>query len=350
MINQKFWKNKKVFITGHTGFKGSWLSNILISLNAKVYGYSLRPESKTSPYNSILKKKYLYGSSFADIKNYTHLKKKIDDFKPDIIFHLAAQPLVIEGYKDPYNTFITNFNGTLNILEIFKESKQVKTLINITSDKCYKPSKKKLKESDTILGVDPYSNSKSCSELVSYSYLSSYFKMQKKGFATVRAGNVIGGGDWSKDRIIPDIIRSIYNKKKFFIRNPNAVRPWQHIIELSLGYLILAERLFKSPLQFSSSYNFGPSKQNFKNVKYIHDFFFNVNKSMNFNKKKSTEYAENPYLTLDTSYTHKMLKWKSKLSLDESLSLTNEWYKLYYKGYNMFEYSTTQFKEYLKIY
>ena len=240
MLDLSFFKGKRIFITGHTGFKGSWLAFILYLSGAKLAGYSLKPKNIFDNFY-LLKLNDKIKNTYADVRNKKILSNKIKQFKPDIIFHLAAQPLVKESYRNPEFTFSTNILGTMNILEIIREVKSVKSAIIITSDKCYKNYEKKsgYSEDDELGGEDPYSASKAAAENIFFSYLKSFFNHKKRiGLASVRAGNVIGGGDWSKDRIIPDLIKSLILKNKFIIRSPKSTRPWQHIFDLLNGYLI----------------------------------------------------------------------------------------------------------------
>ena len=242
----KFWMNKKVLVTGHTGFKGGWLSLWLSHLGADVLGYSLKPNVKKNFFNAVNLSNEI-NSIIGNIKDYNKLKKVINKYRPEIIFHMAAQPLVIDSYEDPRNTYETNVMGTLNILEAIRSDKGTKAFINITTDKCYlnNSSKKDFIESDPLGGHDPYSSSKACSEILTSSFRDSFFKNKNNtNIATARAGNVIGGGDWSKNRIIPDILNSIYSSKKINIRNPLSIRPWQHVLEPLYGYMLLAEKLY----------------------------------------------------------------------------------------------------------
>ena len=237
---RNFYKNKRVFISGHTGFKGIWLTSILLSFGAKITGLSLNDNKKKLFKEYVEYKKV--NSYFGNIENYNFLKKILNKNKPEIIFHLAAQSLVIDGYKFPLKTFRTNILGTLNVLEIGRNISELKSIIIVTSDKCYKNSNKlkSYKETDDLGGIDPYSSSKAATEIVAESYLKSFFYKSEIGLATVRAGNVIGGGDWSKNRIVPDCMRSIKNDSKLILRNPNHIRPWQHVLDPLNGYLLLA--------------------------------------------------------------------------------------------------------------
>ena len=245
-IKKNFWKNKKVFVTGHTGFKGSWLCLLLNYLGAQVTGYSLTPKTKPSLYNLANIKKHIKKSIIADVRDYNKLFNSVKKSQCSIVFHMAAQPLVRESYQHPKETFDTNFSGSLNILECVKNLKKIKTAIIITTDKVYDITKNKIfKETDPLNGLDPYSSSKVCVEFLYNSYFKSFFSNKKQMVATVRAGNVIGGGDYSSDRLIPDIFKSIASKKKFYLRNPNSVRPWQHVLEPLAGYMILAQNIHK---------------------------------------------------------------------------------------------------------
>ena len=243
---QKFYRNKKILITGHTGFKGSWLTSCLLVFGAKILGISKNDEKLIHYKKNCYHKKIT--NVYIDITNYENLKKKITEFNPEIIIHLAAQALVSESYKNPFKTIETNVMGTLNIIEVSKKIKNLKSLLIITSDKCYlnKEIKKGYKENDQLGGDDPYSASKASAEIIFNTYAKSFFYNQNKfGYATARAGNVIGGGDWSKDRLIPDCIKSIIKKKKLMIRNPISTRPWQHVLEPISGYLLLAKILYE---------------------------------------------------------------------------------------------------------
>ena len=332
---RKFWNKKKVFITGHTGFKGSWLCIILGYLNSNIDGYALKPE-KNSLFNKAQINKILASNIYSDINNITELKKKLKKSKPQIVFHLAAQPLVIESYKDPLKTFSTNIIGTLNLLESIRAIKSIKSVVIITTDKVYKINKKNIsyKEFDQLGGFDPYSASKVGSEIVVDSYIKSFFKntfLQNK-ISTARAGNVIGGGDFSKNRLLPDVIKAINNKKKLTIRNPNYIRPWQHVLDPLMGYLVLAEKQYKNKINnFEHSWNFGPNKGNFKKVidvvKYI-----KKKKYFDYRIKKNNKFKETCILKLNSFKANNKLKWFCKWNLTETLDRTIEWNNLLTKG------------------
>lgn len=349
----KFYKNKKVFVTGHTGLKGIWITNTLLTLGAKVTGYSLK-DNKILNYKKNCNYKKVK-NIFGDVLNYNLLEKKIKQFKPQIIFHLAAQALVIKSIKSPKNTIETNINGTLNVLEICRNCKFIKSAVIITSDKCYqnKETTKGYRENDNLGGDDPYSASKASAELVFNSYSRTYFKDKKIGVATTRAGNVIGGADWSENRIVPDIIRSIKNKKKLFIRNPLATRPWQHVLEPISGYLMLGYKLFSNPKKFSQSWNFGPKGNQVKDVKrlsiefknYLHPFKIKIK----FNKN-SKNYNEAKLLKLNSDKAFKFLKWKCKWTMNQAIKQTADWYKNYLLKKNTNTIIKKQIIEYFDLY
>lgn len=358
-LNKKFWKNKKILVTGHTGFKGGWLSMLLSNLNSKVSGYALDPVGGNNFFLASNVKKILnfdFRGNIIDINNFKNCIKKVN---PEIIFHLAAQSSVIESFKDSRNTVHTNILGTSNILEILKNYKSVKCLIIITTDKVYQNYKylKKFDEKSELGGDDIYSSSKACCELLTSSYVKSFFSKSKLKVATVRAGNCFGGGDWTKFRIVKDCLDKFYLNKNLFIRSPEAVRPWQHVIEPLIGYLKLAEKLCSSDgSKFIGPWNFGPSrKQNMKVLnlaklikKNLHSDSKIIIKKKDkkfFNKKFKV--FESKYLYLDSSKALKKLKWKSNLSIDQSVKLTVDWYKSFKKKENIFNLTKKQINDYL---
>ena len=329
-LNINFWKGKKVFITGHTGFKGSWLCIFLNLLGAKIVGYALKPKSKPNLFylakvNNILEK-----SIIADVKDYKKLYLEIKRSKADILFHLAAQPLVRHSYLHPKKTFDTNVSGTLNILECIRKIKKVRSTIIITSDKVYDITNNKVfKETDKLGGVDPYSASKVCCEYLFSSYISSFFKENSnQRLATVRAGNVIGGGDYSEDRLIPDIYASAIKTKKIILRNPQSVRPWQHVLEPLSGYLILAQYLYNNKLRKQiQNWNFGPNLNSCKSVRYVAEKFA---KALNikiriFKSKNRIFKSETNLLRLSNLKSKRYLNWQPKWKLNESIDKIIEW-------------------------
>lgn len=329
VMRPNFWKNKRVLITGHTGFKGSWLTLWLKSLGAEILGYALKPEGKQNLYLSAKVQKGIK-SVFSDIQNFKKLKKTIDTFSPEIVFHLAAQALVKVSYSNPNETLSTNINGTINLLESLKNGKSIKSIVIVTSDKVYEDKDWDwgYRENDSLGGFDPYSSSKACCEIITNSYRSSFFKNKKNkiGLATARAGNVIGGGDYSKYRLIPDIIRSIENKKILKIRNKYSTRPWQHVLEALRGYLYLAEQLYENPKKYSQAWNFGPDYGDCKEVDWVLKKFKKKFKFNTTSENKNEKFHESNLLRLDISKSKRNLNWNPELTINEALNLTADWY------------------------
>ena len=264
MVNKKFWKNKKVLITGHTGFKGGWLSVWIKMLGAKVSGYSINPVTKKNFFSSVKLKKIFFRDYRKNIQNLKNFDDCIKKTKPQIIFHLAAQPQVLESFKNPLDTILTNVVGTANLLEIIKKYKFIKSIVIVTTDKVYKNNEKKIKfsENDHLGGDDLYSSSKACADIITHSYFKSFLEDSNCGIATARAGNCIGGGDWTKFRILTDASEAFLKNKNLYIRNPNSTRPWQHVLESLYGYIILAEKIFgNKQKKYCTSWNFGPSRK-----------------------------------------------------------------------------------------
>lgn len=344
---KKFYNNKRVLVTGHTGFKGTWLSIWLNRLGSKIYGISL-PEDKSSMFKKCnIKQLFKNKDQYQDIRDYQKYKNKILKINPEIIFHMAAQPIVKIGYDSPINTFETNILGTANTINISRDLKSLKSLIIITTDKCYKDTKKNgYTEKDILGGYDPYSSSKACAELITDSMRSSYFSNSNIQVSTVRAGNVVGGGDWSDKRLVPDLIRSIKNKNSFFLRNPNFVRPWQHVLDPLFGYLILAAKSQK----FSGSWNFGPQKGNVSVKKFIQKLSKNLETKIKIINKKEN-YKETNILNLNINKSKKLLNWRPKINIDLTAKLTAEWYKYNFKFKNdeMYNYTLNQIKFYEKL-
>ncbi len=351
-IKKNFWKNKKVFVTGHTGFKGSWLCIFLSQLGAEVTGYALKPATKPSLYNLANIKKLIKNSIIADVRNSKKLYSEIKKSKATILFHLAAQPLVRYSYENPKETFDTNFTGTLNILESIRKLNKIKSSIIITTDKVYdKDLMKIFQETDNLLGHDPYAASKVCAEHVFFSYIYSFFKNSKnQKLATVRAGNVIGGGDYSEDRLLPDIFRYIKKNKKIILRNPKSVRPWQHVLEPLSGYILLAEKLYNKKLtSLEPHWNFAPNISSCKSVKYVADFYSKKLKvQIKIAKSKTNEFKpENRFLRLSNFKARKYLNWHPRWNLNKSLKKILEWNINTKKG-NHLKVCKSQIEDYLK--
>ena len=349
---EKFYKNKKVFVTGHTGVKGSWLCSVLLKFGAQVTGYSITDEKKYYYKNFLNYKKI--NNIYGDILDFNKLKKSILKSRSQIIFHLAAQSLVRTSYEFPYKTISTNLLGSTNIMEIAKECKKLRALVIVTSDKCYQNIEinRGYKETDILGGNDPYSASKAATEIIFNSYLKSFFFKRKScGFATGRAGNVIGGGDWSKDRIIPDVIRAIKNNKNIILRNPDSTRPWQHVLEPVSGYLLLGKKIYKDPKIYSGSWNFGPRSNENMKVKDVVSLL--VNKLKNKKKAKilikKNKFYEAKLLKLNTRKTNIKLGWKSRWSMKEAILRTAHWYKTYLNKDDTKKITETQIKEFFKF-
>jgi CDP-glucose 4,6-dehydratase len=327
-------KNKTVLITGHSGFKGSWLSLWLSELGAKVIGISLNNNGPTGLFN-ITNLKDDFTSYYFDIANYEEIKKVFDAHKPDIIFHLAAQALINQGYKDPLETFRTNIIGTANILEACKQTESVKSVVCVTTDKVYDNKEWcwPYREEDKLGGKDAYSASKAAAEIVAYSYMTALNrKTNPLNLATARGGNVIGGGDWSENRIIPDLIRAIRDNKKLILRNPSSTRPWQHILELCYGYMSLAEKLYHDvDNKYMGSWNFGPEPTSeIKVIELIQKISDDMElSSLPYDVVPSELYEAN-YLKLDSSKAKLNLDWHPVLNIEKTTSWTAEWYKGYF--------------------
>jgi CDP-glucose 4,6-dehydratase len=345
----KDFKRKKIVITGHTGFKGSWLSLWLNYLGADVYGISNNFKINQTNFNNFKMKKNIKNFDI-DIRNFEKLNKLIKKIKPDFIFHFAAQSLVGASYKKPLYNFETNFNGTLNLLEVLRLSNFKCVSIMITSDKSYRnfEIKRGYVEEDILGGDDPYSASKSCAEFVINSYFRSFLKNKKNlSIAVCRAGNVIGGGDWSDDRLIPDLMRSIFQNKKVKLRNQNSTRPWQHVLDVLNGYLNLARRLKKNKKFNGQAFNFGPPKSsNFRVLDVVREIKKNW-KILEWEFSKQT-YPESTLLKLNSNKSLKSLKWKNKLKFIEVIKLVTDWYKCVYKNENIYNFSINQIKYFEK--
>ena len=349
---KNFYKKKKVLVTGATGFKGAWLCYWLNILGAKVYGVGHNPNKNKNLFYSLkLDKKIKL--KFFDIKNKDKIKKFIISNKPQIIFHLAAQPLILESYKKPYLTYTVNSIGTLNVLETVREINSVRSLICITSDKCYESNNsiKGFKENDRLGGKDPYSGSKASAEIMINSYMESFYKSKNCGLASARAGNVIGGGDWSENRLIPDIVNSIIKEKTIKVRNPNFNRPWQHVLEPLYGYLLLGEKLFKKPKTYSGAWNFGTKKNTVTNVLQIVQEIVKFWGKGKISFKKNQRYYEQTNLQLNIEKAMKILKWQPKYSIAKSVKVTAEWYKsVLIEKYSVETITKKQIKDYMNEY
>jgi CDP-glucose 4,6-dehydratase len=354
-MNKEFWLKKRVFITGHTGFKGSWLCLWLSSLGAEVTGYALNPPSEPSLFN-LCNIQELISSIKGDVRDYSFLHKSIRAAEPEIIIHMAAQSLVRDSYINPVETYAINVMGTVNILESVRYAEGVKVVINVTTDKCYE-NKEWLwgyRENEPLGGYDPYSNSKACSELVTASYKSSFFNPEKYDIhgiavASARAGNVIGGGDWAKDRLIVDCINALLQGEKIRVRNPHAIRPWQHVLEPLSGYLTLSEKLYCKGVEFAEGWNFGPDESAAKSVGWIVERFC---QKWPGSKGYCVEKGEHPheanYLKLDCSKAKNRLNWYPKWNLEKTIDAILEWTVDYKDQKDPRESCLSQIAEYMR--
>ena len=345
-----YYQGKKVFVTGHTGFKGSWLCHILSSWGADVLGYSNGLPTEPSLFELSGTEK-LVRSEIGDIRDFEHLSKTYKSFLPDIVIHLAAQPLVRESYADPRYTYETNVMGTVNILECIRQTDSVRSFLNVTTDKVYHNREWEwgYREDDPLDGFDPYSNSKSCSELVTHSYKNSFFMDGAPAVSTARAGNVIGGGDFAADRIIPDCIRAALEGKPIPVRNPHSTRPFQHVLEPLYAYLMIAAMQYEES-RYSGYYNVGPDDRSCLTTGELADLFCTAwgNGAAWENLCQGGPHEAN-FLKLDCSRIRNRLGWKPRWQVDEAVVNTAKWYQAWLAGQNMAEYTDCQIKEYFGI-
>lgn len=345
-VDLEFYKNKKILITGHTGFKGTWLCKILLELGAEITGYSLE-KRKPSLFEMVdIESKITHIEG--DVRNLEELKKAFEISQPEIVFHLAAQPLVIEAYNNPVYTYETNVLGTVNVLECIRNSKTVKSFVNITTDKVYKNNEWEwgYREDDTLNGFDPYSNSKSCSELVTSSYINSFFKDKKVRISTARAGNVIGGGDFAENRIIPDCIRAAEKNESIFVRNPNSIRPYQHVLEPLFAYIMIAEKQYKDE-KYCGNYNIGPRDSDCITTGELTTIFCEKwGEGISWNTQENNGPHEANFLKLDCSKMKKIFNWEPRWNVNQAVEKTVEFAKAY-NNENISEYMNKQIKEYI---
>ena len=350
---EKFFKNKRVFITGHSGFKGAWLCLWLTKMGAEVTGYALEPPTKPSLFEECKIEK-LINSIYGDVRNLEQLKLAMKKASPEIVIHMAAQPLVRKSYRFPIETFDINVMGTVNLLEAVRYTDSVRVVVNVTTDKVYE-NKEWIwgyRENEPLGGYDPYSSSKACSELVTAAYRNSYFNPNcyhehRVAIATVRAGNVIGGGDWAADRLIPDCMRALLAGEKIIIRNPHAIRPWQHVLDLLYGYMMLVERLYNDGPNFVGSWNFGPMAHDSRTVEWIVKKICNLwGKEPNYIVDTGDQPHETSYLRLDCTKVRTELKWSPSWALDIALKKIIEWYHAFKAGEDMVSFSLKQIKEF----
>ena len=357
VVNIKFWNGKKVLITGNTGFKGSWLSLWLLSLGANVKGYALPPKDKPNLFSTFNLDRDME-TVYSDIRDFEALNNSFKNFDPEIIIHMAAQPLVRYSYENPLETYSTNVMGTVNLMECLRLNSNERVLINVTTDKCYenKECLRGYSEDEPMGGYDPYSSSKGCSELVTSAYRRSYFNPANHdgehliAIASARAGNVIGGGDWSEDRLIPDCIRAISNGTAVNIRNPNAIRPWQFVLAPLGGYMNLAEKMFSDRKKFSQAWNFGPEESDAKTVGWVIKKFVDIwgdGSSYNISESDVNPHEAN-HLKLDCSKAKSLLGWEPSIDLTKSLENICKWHKAFNDKEDIIALSLAQIKDYEK--
>ncbi|MBI5101250.1 MAG: CDP-glucose 4,6-dehydratase [Nitrospirae bacterium] len=354
MIDKGFWKNRKVFLTGHTGFKGSWLCLWLNLLGAKVTGYALDPPTKPSLFKlgnieDVIK------SVISDIRDKETLARCMSETAPEIVIHMAAQPLVRESYKLPFETYETNVMGTVNVFEAARKCSTVRAIINVTSDKCYENKEWVwgYRENEPLGGYDPYSSSKACSELVTSAYRNSFFHPDRHsvhcvGVASARAGNVIGGGDWAADRLLPDCIRALLKGEKILVRNPHSIRPWQHVVEPLSGYLMLAQKLYEGGPDFSGPWNFGPSESDSKQVEWlVNRLCERWGENASYATDENNEQPhETHHLKLDCSKAMTWLGWHPRWDLGRAIDRTVEWTRVYAQSGDVMAVCLNQIEEY----
>jgi CDP-glucose 4,6-dehydratase len=349
----KTWQGRRVFLTGHTGFKGSWLALWLARLGAQIRGYALDPSTEPNLFNQASVSSVVEDVR-GDVRDYAKLEASMAEFAPDVVFHLAAQPIVRRSYVDPVGTYGTNVMGTVHLMEAIRRTPSVRAAVCVTTDKCYQNQEWiwPYRETDPLGGYDPYASSKACAEIVSAAYRSSFFPTERLqehhvGLATARAGNVIGGGDWSEDRLIPDLIRGFRSNQPVLIRRPNAIRPWQHVLDPLHGYLMLAQELLAQPARFASAYNFGPSDEDIWPVERIATKLVRMwGDGASWIRDSVPSVHEDQVLRLDASKARVELGWKPRLGIEAALEWTTEWYRAWNQGDNMAEFTEKQIAEY----
>jgi CDP-glucose 4,6-dehydratase len=353
MLNRSFWKGRQVFLTGHTGFKGSWLSLWLEALGANVTGYALDPPTQPSLFEQA-RVATSARSVFADVRDFARLKAAVAECRPEVVIHMAAQSVVRRGYENPIETYSSNVMGTVNLLEALRQLQQPCAVVNVTSDKCYENREWVwgYRENEPMGGRDPYSNSKGCAELVTAAYRQSFFspdsiESHRVALASARAGNAIGGGDWTSDQLIPDLMRAFLAGEPCLIRNPTAIRPWQFVLEPLHGYLMLAEKLSEDGGSFASGWNFGPAETDAKPVSWIADELVELwGEKAAWQQDSSTHPREANFLKLDTGKAKSCLDWHPVLPLQSALSCIAKWYRVYEAGEDLRRFTGAQIESY----
>jgi CDP-glucose 4,6-dehydratase len=347
-MNADFWRDKSVFVTGHTGFKGSWLCLWLNALGANVHGYALPPPTTPSLFDAANVSQVLASNVIADVRHSQPLLDAMQAARPDIVFHLAAQSLVRYSYANPAETYEVNVMGTVNLLQAVRATSSVRAIVNVTTDKCYENKEWSwgYRENDSLGGHDPYSNSKACAELVTSAFRNSYLHQSGIGLASARAGNVIGGGDWSVDRLLPDFLRALDAGQPIHIRAPHAVRPWQHVLEPLSGYLLLAEKIFHAPASYDEAWNFGPRNEDVQSVRWIVERLAATMSQMQWTCDESPQLHEAGLLKLDSSKAQDRLGWAPRWNLTKSLDETLRWHTAWRAGHDMQALTTEQIDTY----
>lgn len=347
-MSRGFWRGKKVFLTGHTGFKGGWLTLWLAEMGAEVYGYALHPPTKPSFFSVTGLQDRLARVTVADIRDLSALSKAMQLAQPDIVFHLAAQSLVGVSYADPLETYTVNVIGTINLLEAVRRTSSVKAVVNVTTDKCYENREWiwPYREGEALGGFDPYSSSKACSELVTAAYRRSFLGSNKVYLASARAGNVIGGGDWASDRLVPDFLRALDSGQSLIVRSPLATRPWQHVLEPLEGYLRLARKLFIDGEKFADAWNFGPQECDAKPVRWIVEYLCSQTPNASWQLDESLKPHEANMLELDSSKARVHLGWRQRWNLKIALGMTLSWHQAWRDNADMALVSLEQIRSY----
>jgi CDP-glucose 4,6-dehydratase len=349
-MKSEFWKGKRVFLTGHTGFKGSWLAFILSEIGAKVCGYSIDVPTRDSLYKALGISGRIEKNVLGDVCDESLLLSELSDFEPEIVFHLAAQALVIDSYEDPVKTYRDNVMGTLSLLNAVRRVGSVKSCLIVTTDKVYQNQEtlRAYKETDPLGGHDPYSSSKACTEIVTESMRKSFFSEEKIRISTARAGNVFGGGDWARNRIVTDLVKSVLEQKPVVLRNPSAIRPWQHAFEPLVGYLKLAQANYLKQLE-SHSINFGPDSGSEATVEDLVNLFYEKwGAPFKAIRGNQAVHHEAQILKLDNTKARELLGWSPCWDMSRALAATVEWYQAYYSGHNLDALSRRQLLEYLE--
>lgn len=347
-MNPEFWRGKRVFLTGHTGFKGGWLSLWLQSMGAEVHGYALNPPTETNIFSVAKVGSGMASSVIADLREADKLSQAMRLARPEIVFHLAAQPLVRYSYTQPVETYEVNVMGTVHMLEAVRATHSVKAVVNVTTDKCYENREWVwgYREDEAMGGFDPYSSSKGCAELVTSAYRQSFLEPVGIALASARAGNVIGGGDWAEDRLIPDFLRAMDAGEMLTIRSPEATRPWQHVLEPLSGYLMLAEQLCTKGAGFAEAWNFGPADDDVRPVSWIIERMAEMRKDVNWQCDEAPQLHEANYLKLDSSKARSKLSWQPRWRLQTALQKTLEWHEAWRQAKDMRMVTLAQINDY----